>query len=109
MAAASLYVHGMNETLPMLVTRDEAARRMTLSVETVDRLAAEGRLEKVRVSAGRVAILVASIDRHLDRLNTAPQDEPTQNGRRVPKRLELLRAQKASRSASSRRQRRVAA
>ena len=109
MAEAPLYVRGMNEALPMLVSRVEAARRLTVSIETVDRLAADGRLEKVRVSAGRVAIVVASIERHLDRLNTAPHNEPMQNSRRVPRRLELLRAQKTGRPATSRRRRRVAA
>jgi hypothetical protein len=109
MAEPPLYVRGMNDgSLPTLMTRGEAARRMTVSVETVDRLAAAGLLEKVRVSPGRVAIAAGSIDRHLDRLNSPPTDEPNQSGRRVPRRLELLRAQKAARPASARRRRAAA-
>jgi hypothetical protein len=69
MVQEALYVREVTNAIPEMVSPSEAARRTSLSRSTIDRLCAQGRLEKKQVSDGRVAITVESIERHLAELN----------------------------------------
>jgi excisionase family DNA binding protein len=53
--------------MPMAISRVETARRLSLSVRSIDRAIARGEL-KARQFGGRVLVPVSEIERYLDAL-----------------------------------------
>jgi predicted DNA-binding transcriptional regulator AlpA len=96
MVQEPLYVREVTQAIPEHLSITEAMRLTTLSRSTIDRLCAEGRLEKRRVSAGRAVITVESLERHLTELNGA-ESAPVVSEERVSRRQQALRAQSTAR------------
>jgi hypothetical protein len=108
MVQEPLYVREVTQAIPEHLSISEAMRLTTLSRSTIDRLCAEGRLEKRRVSAGRAVITVESLERHLAELNGAANSTPAVPEERVSRRQQALRAQSAARREARQRRRRAA-
>jgi hypothetical protein len=55
----------MNESQPqpLLVSRKEAARMMSVSTDTIDSLLSQKRLERVEISERRIGITLESLNR----------------------------------------------
>jgi predicted site-specific integrase-resolvase len=99
MVEEALYVREVTQEIPDCMSPTVAMRKLSISRSTLDRLCAQGRLEKLRVSDGRVGITVESIQRHLAALN-APAEVTAITERRPSRRQRELRARGAARRAA---------
>jgi hypothetical protein len=96
MVEEALYVREVTQEIPDCMSPTVAMRKLSISRSTLDRLCAQGRLEKIRVSDGRVGIAIESIQRHLVALN-APAEAAAIIERRPSRRQRELRARAAAR------------
>jgi predicted site-specific integrase-resolvase len=97
MVQEPLYVREVTHEIPNCLSPTAACRALTISRSTLDRLCAQGRLEKIRVSDGRVGITIESIERHLAVLNGSPETAAPEP--RVSRRKRELQARSAARRA----------
>jgi len=102
MVQRALYLREVTNGIPNCLSPSETLRRLTISRSTLDRLCAQGRLTKIRVSEGRVGITIESIERHLAVLN-APAEAATPLERRVSRRQRELQAASVARRAKRQR------
>jgi predicted site-specific integrase-resolvase len=98
MVQEALYLREVTQEIPNCVSPTAACRALTISRSTLDRLCAQGRLEKIRVSDGRVGITIESIARHLAALNGSPETVAAPEPR-ISRRKRELQARSAARRA----------
>jgi uncharacterized small protein (DUF1192 family) len=100
MVEKALYVREVTGTtlIPEFLSVAELMRRTGISRSTIDRLCAQGRLEKRRLSDGRVGITVASWERHLAQLNSC-DEAPALPEPRLSRRRRQLQGRSAPRRA----------
>jgi predicted site-specific integrase-resolvase len=92
------YLREVTHEIPNCVSPTEACRRLSISRSTLDRLCAQRRLQKIRVSDGRVGITIESIAHHLAALNGSPETAAASEPR-ISRRKRELQARSAARRA----------
>jgi hypothetical protein len=96
MVQTALYLREVTKEIPNCVSPTAACRALTISRSTLDRLCAQGRLQKIRVSDGRVGITIESIAHHLAALNGTPETAAASEPR-ISRRRRELQARSAAR------------